>query len=442
LYYNNSSIFGHINTSNSNNSWSISSSGSAQFPSLNVNGVSSTSTLAVNSSSVRGSGDLLTVSVTPGGDYLYLNNGGTLGLYKSDGNPSFFPWIIDKNGNARFRAFRSNNALNCYPNIITSVSSDKVLGLTNILVTTIELEPFYDNTITISSPISLYRQYRNNTANGQLFNRLYDTLNSVSYTILKNGVSYATGTCSSNNTLGREIYVTTNSTTNSTYYEIYICNAECSFTPSISSTEDTYLVYFTVSYSETISWQSFNLIIESFGYNVNTNISGRDGNWGTGTNGPGSNYRLFNYSLSTSNYSTNSSQLQINKIVSNSIQNQNLITTNNLACNNLLSTPQMTPAYMLDGTKQIGFNWHPITCSQYKLKAPDLDDNYVVYPGYKLNLYYNDGYNSYAGTVDNFSGTTLRYAASINIYGGANQINSCRLYYLNDSNEITNDMIS
>ena len=32
----------------------------------------------------------------------------------------------------------------------------------------------------------------------------------------------------------------------------------------------------------------------------------------------------------------------------------------------------MTPAYMLDGTKQIGFNWHPITCSQYKLKAPVL----------------------------------------------------------------------
>ncbi len=43
----------------------------------------------------------------------------------------------------------------------------------------------------------------------------------------------------------------------------------------------------------------------------------------------------------------------------------------------------MTLAYMLDGTKQIGFNWHPITCSQYKLKAPDLDDNYIVYPGYK-----------------------------------------------------------
>ena len=102
----------------------------------------------------------------------------------------------------------------------------------------------------------------------------------------------------------------------------------------------------------------------------------------------------------------------------------------------------MTPAYMLDGTEPIGFNWHPIACSQYHLKAPDLDDNYVVYPGYKLNLYYNDGYNGYAGTIDNYFGTTLRYAASINIYGSQNQINSCRLYYLNDSNEVTNDLIS
>ena len=70
-----------INVTNSNNSWFINSSGSATFPSLNVNGVSSTSTLAVGSSSVRGSGDLFTVSVTPNGDYLYLNNGGALGLY-------------------------------------------------------------------------------------------------------------------------------------------------------------------------------------------------------------------------------------------------------------------------------------------------------------------------------------------------------------------------
>jgi hypothetical protein len=91
---------------------------------------------------------------------------------------------------------------------------------------------------------------------------------------LKNGVSFASGTCTTNNSLNREIYVSTDSTTSSTYREIYITNARCSFTPSISSTTDTYIVNYTVSYSQTISWQSFNLIIESFGYNVNTNETG------------------------------------------------------------------------------------------------------------------------------------------------------------------------
>ena len=97
------------------------------------------------------------------------------------------------------------------------------------------------------------------------------------YTILKNGSAFASGTCTTNNSLSREIYVSTNSTTSSTYHEIYIFYANCSFMPSISSTSGTYIVSYTVNYSQTISWQNYNLIIESFGYNVNTNISGVDG---------------------------------------------------------------------------------------------------------------------------------------------------------------------
>ena len=73
-------FFGHINVTNSTSSWSINSSGSATFPSLN-SGISSISTLAVGSPNVRGTGDLLTVSVTSTGNYIYLNNGGALGGY-------------------------------------------------------------------------------------------------------------------------------------------------------------------------------------------------------------------------------------------------------------------------------------------------------------------------------------------------------------------------
>ena len=80
LYYNNSSVFGHINTGNSASSWSI------------------------NSSSVRGTGDLITISITPTGNYIYVNNGSALGGYNSTGNPSFFPWMIEMSGLGTFRS--------------------------------------------------------------------------------------------------------------------------------------------------------------------------------------------------------------------------------------------------------------------------------------------------------------------------------------------------
>ena len=93
LYYNNSSVFGHINTTNSTMSWFINSSGLASLPNL-----------AINSPNIRGTGDLLTVSVTPTGNYIYLNNGGVLGGYNASGIPSNFPWTIDMVGLGSFRS--------------------------------------------------------------------------------------------------------------------------------------------------------------------------------------------------------------------------------------------------------------------------------------------------------------------------------------------------
>ena len=42
----------------------------------------------------------------------------------------------------------------------------------------------------------------------------------------------------------------------------------------------------------------------------------------------------------------------------------------------------------------------------------------------------------------NYTGTTPTYIDSVSLYGSNNAINSCRLYYLNDSTEITNVLIS
>ena len=74
-----------VNTSNSALSWSINSSGSASFPSLSVNGTSSTSTnLCIGSSSMRTSTDKLNVSTTSTGSYMFFNDEGTLGTYNTN----------------------------------------------------------------------------------------------------------------------------------------------------------------------------------------------------------------------------------------------------------------------------------------------------------------------------------------------------------------------
>ena len=425
---------------------------------LNVSGTATITKLSINST-MRNNNNLFNCSTSSTGPYLFIANDATIGTY--DTNNSIYPWFVEMDGDAKFNSInltsgniQTNNSLNVYSNTIANITSSKTLGLSNITGDVFVFEPYYSNTFTISTPISLYRQYRNTTANVSLFNRIYDTLNSVSYTILKNGSTFATGTCTTNNTLpNTQIYVSSNSSTSSRNYEIYITNATCSFTPTISPTSDTYTVNYTVNYSQDTLWQNYNLIMESFGYYINTDISTISGNPTLLTGSHGLNYSSSNYIKSTSNYSTNTSRLQINSIVSNSIQNQNTIITNdlnvtnnlnvsNLRSNNFLFGQQLTPAYMLDGTKQSGFNWHPITCSQYKLKVADVDDIYVVYPGYKLIVYFNDGYSGQSATINNYTGTTPTYIDSVSLYGSNNAINSCRLYYLNDSTEITNVLIS
>ncbi len=114
--YNNSSTFGFLNVLDSNKSWFINQNGNLNIPVLTTpsatitsltSGVSSISSLAVNSSSVRGSGDLITVSVTPTGNYICLNNGGVLGGYNTTGTPANFPWTIDMTGLGSFRSISS-----------------------------------------------------------------------------------------------------------------------------------------------------------------------------------------------------------------------------------------------------------------------------------------------------------------------------------------------
>jgi hypothetical protein len=149
IYYNNSSVFGHINTTNSALSWYINSSGSAQLPSLtsttanittdnvgtlNVSGTASTSNLCIGSSSMRTSSDKLNVILTSTGPYMFFNDGGTLGTYNT--NTSSFPWFIEMSGYSNFQ----------------TVNCNKTLSVSNIKPKTIVMNTAYESDLLTSSP--------------------------------------------------------------------------------------------------------------------------------------------------------------------------------------------------------------------------------------------------------------------------------------------------
>ncbi len=166
LYYNNSSTFGFINTSNSASSWFINSSGAATIPSittpsgaittltsttgnigtlnvstastfqnlpnfvntndklinkayvddrfttanigtLNVSNTSTTSKLAIGSS-MRAGTDIMKISLTNNGSYIYFNDSATLGAFNV--NDSTFPWLINMSGLGSFRTVTTTTA--------------------------------------------------------------------------------------------------------------------------------------------------------------------------------------------------------------------------------------------------------------------------------------------------------------------------------------------
>jgi hypothetical protein len=232
LYYNNSGVFGHINTSNSNNSWSINSSGLASFPAL-TSGLSSLSTLAVGSSSVRGSGDLITVSVTPTGNYIYLNNGGVLGGYNTTGTPANFPWTINMEGLGSFRSISSlTGSINSLYSNILSINNGTSLRSANDLFN-VSQSPSTGNYLYYNNSSAFGHINTSNSNNSWLINSSgnaqFPSLNTPSGTITT--LASTTGTITNlysdilavnnNNTrrASNDIFeVATNSTGNYLYY--------------------------------------------------------------------------------------------------------------------------------------------------------------------------------------------------------------------------------
>jgi hypothetical protein len=344
-----------------------------------------------------------------------------------------------------------------YQNTVSSSSiNSKTAGDTSTILT-LNIKANFNKIITVTSPISVYRQYNNNSgSNINLVTRLYDTLNSVSYIVYKNNSFFTSGTCTYSDTLPKTIYFFEYSSTSTRNYECYMTNASMEFLTTDEDVDNVYKVNYIINHTSDTSWQSYNLNIINQCVYVNTNINSSTVTI-NGSGGPGSSYVFVNYSLSDqNNYFSGTGQIMSNQLISNTINNQNAITTNqinslngfitNMNSTNVNSTNvnstnvnstniyssyitsrNITAGYICDGPISGRFNMYPIVCSQKYMNPNNADDFYIIGPGYKFIVYQDDNYSNTNFTADNTNNNVSNIFTCPNVNTGS----SIRVYFNN-----------
>lgn len=332
------------------------------------------------------------------------------------------------------------------PNFVYESSFVKTLGTSNIYVGLFSIKEFKKQ-INLNVPISVYRKYKNIVANAGFSNIIKDTLTSVQYSVSKNGVFFTSGTCVTNNEMPKLVGIASQSSLSSREYEIYMTNVTFSFTPTFDNENDVYTVFLTPTYNVNIPLQSDNIIIESFGYFTNTNIS--TSTYPVSDGEPGINFSSSSYTFTDygtqfinglgtaklnnvySNNINNQFNITTDSLTSTSINNSGTMVTNNLFCNGSI-TGRMNnglAGYHIDGGSN--FISTPIFCSMRSFGRGDTDDFWFVNPGFKIDIYDGNNYSGFLQSFDNTSGTSGQMysvtspnrTASFIVYFLGNQVN-------------------
>jgi hypothetical protein len=105
-----------------------------------------------------------------------------------------------------------------------------------------------------------------------------------------------------------------------------------------------------------------------------------------------------------------------------------------------LISRNITAGYMVNGNVDIGTEFYPIICSTRKFRPANVDDYYIVNPGYKFTIYRNDDYTESAGveyiynvanTTDEVQIYTIPFIGKFN-YDLKNRMNSIKVEYSDD----------
>jgi hypothetical protein len=373
-----------------------------------------------------------------GANYTELNQmSSDFTINNKSSNPKILMNINDENlielNNTQVKvntSFHIDNTAEFIPNFINETSFPKTLGTTNIFAGLMSVSEF-KRQINVNIPISLYRQYRNITANAGFANIIEDTLNSVGYTIYKNGLFFGSGTCPTTDTTPKLIHIYSTSSTTSRNYEVYITNISFSFIPPFEKTSNVFTFYITPNYNIDVLLQADNLIVENFGYFTNTNISTSTYPLTAGTT-PGLNYSSSSYSFTDYGlkYLTGLGSSKLNSVISNNIDNQFQIKTDSLVANSTTSTNisstsinsstiQTNNLYCpIDSTIKMNYGLAgyaidgppflatPIFCSLRSYGRANTDNIYYLNPGYKVELFNGVDYVSFIALLDNTDNPT------------------------------------
>jgi len=365
----------------------------------------------------------------------------------------------------------------------TITQGDLTDSNSNALAYTFQTQPRFNKKVTVSVPISIQRNFQvNNTVIE------WATVNEsvrVSISIFKNGVLRTTY---NSNTLNNVISIFTDQPSSFSYNYNYLCgNILSSFTPDYNATgTDTYTVYFT--YNGSFSWSTdtaLGFVNQGSTLRVNTAVTNFTTN-GTVRTAPilpefqafnfttdyitpassGSTFTQIEQPLVTTDFITNT--INTDSLVSNTINSASVsastmtATTVNATTLNANQINGITaiapwcniPCFYVDNAIANNFQLQeftkPIYCSYRALGAND--DAFLVYPGYILVVYRYANYIILSGqspwsgtddftrqtrTIDNSAGTSPIFITSAALYGAANQVQSCKVYYKSLSNEMT-----
>jgi hypothetical protein len=254
-------------------------------------------------------------------------------------------------------------------------------------------------------------------------------------------------------------------------YELYCGSINFVLTPDYDTTNSVYKIYF--SYNGTYTWSTdtmtgftpYNTFIRPnttlTTYTTNsiiTSITGIPSSFVAFSNNASyygdpspstTDFISFNQPVVT-NY-INTSTLEASDIqcvdVTTNILSANTLSVNSITTNltRCVANPNTyTPCWLID-TNINGYfleSMRPLLASCKALASND--DGFVVYPGYKLVIYRYANYIILSGqspwsgtddftrqtrTIDNTNGTSPVIYSSSSLYGTANQVQSCRIYY-------------